>query len=45
VLGFCLYQTLNLLHRVLLGGAGWPGRGSGFKTNSIFRTPRNFQEA
>jgi|GEM_PF-6776325 len=31
--------------RGLSGGAGWPGRGSGFNANSIFRTPRHFQEA
>jgi len=43
--GFCLYQTLKLLHWVLSGGAGWPGRGSGFQANSIIQTPRNFQEA
>ena len=42
--GFCLSQTLNLLHWVLSGGAGWPGRGRSFQGNSIFQTPRNFQE-
>ena len=41
---FCLYQTLKLLHWVLSGGAGWPGRGSDFKANSIFQPPQDFQE-
>jgi len=45
VRGFCLYQTPNLLHWVLSGGAGWPGRGSRFIVNRIFRTARTIQEA
>jgi len=43
--GFCLYQTLKLLHWVLPGGAGWPGRGSGLHASSIFQIPQDFQEA
>ena len=35
-LGFCLYLTVKLLHWVLSRGAGWPGRGSEIKANSIF---------
>jgi len=31
--------------RGLSGGAGWPGRGSDFKANSIFQPPQDFQEA
>jgi len=40
----CLYQTLNLLHWVLSGGAGWPGRESCFGPNSIFRTLGSFEK-
>ena|GEM_PF-5163197 len=42
---FLPFQTLKLLHWVLSGGAGWPGRGSDFKANSTFQSPRIFQEA
>jgi len=42
---FAFFQTLNLLHWVLSGGAGWPGRGSDLHASSIFQIPRNSQEA